>query len=132
MGGRGSGGHNYVPPGVKRARGTYRRDRAQARAEGYASYRRATPAMPRGLPEPVQRAWRKIVPPLCARGILCKLDQDGLIALCNLTAQVAAGTASRRTISEWMAWKAQFGMTKSSYHRVPVLPKPDEEDSNDR
>jgi hypothetical protein len=122
MGGRGSGGHNRTSDVQKRAAGTWRRDRAQAKPEWYANYLRATPRMPRGWPEPVQKAWRDIVPRLGARGILCRLDQDGLLVLCHLSALVASGAATRREISEWWAWKAQFAMTRGSYHRAPVLP----------
>jgi hypothetical protein len=127
MGGRGSGGGNWVPDAVKRARGTLRRDRARAKPEAYANYVRATPRMPKGLPQEERKVWREIVPKLAARGILCKLDQTGLAVLCCLTAHVASGNATRREISEWLRWRAEFGMSRRTWDKVPVLPLPEDE-----
>jgi hypothetical protein len=128
LGGRGSGGGNWVPDSIKAARGTWRPDRARGKPELASYYVQGVPRRPRGLTEAERKVWRELTEQLSARGILCRLDRDALCVLTCLTVRVANGRATRREISEWMRWRAEFGMTRNTWGKVPVLPEPDEED----
>jgi len=99
-----SGGRrHWTPDWLKRARATFRKDRAQWRPSGpgdfdpaYGAYRQGRPKRPRGLSEPAQRVWRRLVPQLMRQGILCRLDGPALGVLCEVTAGMEAETAAGR------------------------------------
>lgn len=70
-----------LPPGERKARGTYQKCRDVA-ADMVPTHA-ASPPMPQDMPEDAAKVWRRLAPQLVKAGVLAEQDADTLEAYCK-------------------------------------------------
>lgn len=137
-----------IPTEQKKARGTYRADRANPKEPKYAP---GEPPMPDSLSEGARQVWAEVVPLLLAQKLLAPVDGGILECYCEGVAEVRACTVVLRGTPQFYAngglWKEhpaakarreamvrverssqQLGLTPAARSKVAPVPEPDDDD----
>jgi hypothetical protein len=80
--------------------------------------------MPRELPEEDRKEFRRLAKQLAP--YLCSVDAHALAVLAGLTVRIKQPGASRADFRAYMGMAREFGMTKATRGKIPVLPLPPE------
>lgn len=118
-------GRPKKPENVKVLQGTFRKDRANAKAP---RPRPGIPEAPDWMPPEAQREWGRVVAELENLGIVCKLDRSDLAAYCVLWAQFVESAKKGELlpaafIAQMRCYSNSFGLNPAAREKLTMPEK---------